>query len=66
MIVKFPLFHHRLEEIPFKSMGKGKNQRILPLLFAANSVNYGRYTRTNTILIYCALSYHDVIDYMVD
>ena len=33
---------NRLDEIPFGSMGKGRNQRILPLLYAANSVNYGK------------------------
>ena len=39
---------NRLDEIPFGSMGKGRNQRVLPLLFAANSVNYGRPYKMNT------------------
>ena len=39
---------NRLNEIPFDSMGKGKNQRILPLLYAANSVNYGKPSKLNT------------------
>ena len=39
---------NRLEEIPFDKMGKGKNQRILPFLVAANTVNYGKPFKMNT------------------
>lgn len=39
---------NRLDEIPFNSMGKGKNQRILPILLAANTVNYGKPLKLNT------------------
>ena len=39
---------NRLDEIPFDKMGKGRNQRILPFLVAANSVNYGKPYKMNT------------------
>ncbi len=39
---------NRIDEIPFESMGKMKNHRKIPILFAANSVNYGRPSKLNT------------------
>lgn len=39
---------NRLKEIPFDMMGKNRNQRILPLLYAANTVNYGKPSKLNT------------------
>ena len=39
---------NRIDEIPMDKMGKGKNQRILPLLVAANTVNYGKPFKMNT------------------
>jgi len=39
---------NRLEEIPFGSMGKSRHQRKLPLIFAANTVNYGKPYKMNT------------------
>lgn len=39
---------NRLDDIPFHNMGKGRNQRLLPILLAANTVNYGRPHKLNT------------------
>jgi len=39
---------NRLTEIPFSSLGKASNQRKLPLLLAANTVNYGKPYKMNT------------------
>jgi pre-rRNA-processing protein TSR3 len=39
---------NRLEEIPFGTLGKPKNQRKLPFLLAANTVNYGKPYKMNT------------------
>jgi pre-rRNA-processing protein TSR3 len=38
-----------LAEIPFHALGKPQNQRKLPLLIAANSVNYGKAYKMNTV-----------------
>lgn len=39
---------NRLEDIPFSSLGKLKNHRKLPLIVAANTVNYGKPFKMNT------------------
>jgi len=39
---------NRLDDIPFSKLGKGRNQRLLPYLYAANSVNYGKPFKLNT------------------
>lgn len=39
---------NRLTEIPFGTLGKARNQRKLPLLLAANTVNYGKPYKMNT------------------
>eukprot|EP00605_Chrysophyceae_sp_TOSAG23-4_P002905 GSChrysophyteH1.ASY1.ANO1.3200.1 assembled CDS len=39
---------NRLDEIPFDKLGRGRNQRLLPLLLAANTVNYGKPFKMNT------------------
>lgn len=39
---------NRIDEIPFTKLGKSRNQRLLPFLVAANSVNYGKPYKMNT------------------
>lgn len=40
--------YYRLDEIPFNNLGKARNHRKLPLIFAANTVNYGKAYKMNT------------------
>ena len=40
---------NRIDEIPTQKLGKGGNQRILPFLVAANTVNYGKPFKMNTV-----------------
>jgi len=40
---------NRLDEIPFAALGKHRNHRKLPFIVAANSVNYGKPFKMNTV-----------------
>ncbi len=40
---------NRLSEIPFGMLGRDRNHRKLPLLIAANTVNYGKAYKMNTV-----------------
>lgn len=48
---------NRIDEIPTNKLGKGTNQRILPLLVAANTVNYGKPFKMNTVEAVAACMY---------
>lgn len=48
---------NRLDEIPFHAMGRSQHQRKLPLLHAANSVNYGKAFKMNTVEAIAAALY---------
>jgi pre-rRNA-processing protein TSR3 len=39
---------NRLDEVPVGALGRDRNQRTLPYLLAANSINYGRPFKLNT------------------
>eukprot|EP01031_Cornospumella_fuschlensis_P037314 gene37314-45303_t len=39
---------NRLGEVPVATLGKTRNQRKLPLIYAANTVNYGKACKMNT------------------
>jgi len=39
---------NRLDEVPSRTLGARHNHRLLPLLLAANSVNYGKPFKMNT------------------
>lgn len=60
---------NRLEEIPFNSLGKARNQRKLPFLVAANTVNYGKVFKMNTAeaiaaALFIAGSVHEAVALM--
>lgn len=60
---------NRLEEIPFISLGKARNQRKLPFLVAANTVNYGKVFKMNTAeaiaaALFIAGSLHEAVALM--
>jgi hypothetical protein len=45
---QYSMLSRRLDEIPFSNLGKLRNHRKLPLVFAANTVNYGKAYKMNT------------------
>lgn len=54
----------RIGEVPVATLGKARNQRKLPLIYAANTVNYGKAWKMNTAEALAAALY--IVGYAQD